>query len=171
MSLLYWQSLKTLEALHKIIQDAVTDWVNHCYNLQVWVGSDSEAAWISAIKIHETAASTILQIQLPHNPLQDLEIEISPETAILRGKLAKSEEVEGFFSPGWVQHIIPLPIPVHPEAVQAEIIHNTLVLTLPKSSQVRRRHIALKLTELPCPAPVAKLAQPKSAAETPQKHS
>ncbi|NJO43367.1 MAG: Hsp20 family protein [Cyanobacteria bacterium CRU_2_1] len=139
-----WQSLHTLETLHQQIQDALVELLHTSYESTVWIGSD-ERTWISEIKIRETDANVILCIQIPDTPVEDLAIQISPETAVIKGK-PRQAEVEGFFSPGYFQNIIPLPIAVHPEAVQAQLNHNILTLTLPKSGRIRQQRITLHPT-------------------------
>lgn len=146
MSSFHRQFLAALEPLHQQMQDALTDVLHHCYESHVWVGSDDGVIWISQIAIQETETNITLQIQIPKVLLQNLEIQISSETALLQSKLT-TEEVEGFFSPGYIKNIIPLPISVHPEAIQAQLNGTVLTLVLPKSSQVRQQRFPVRLTK------------------------
>lgn len=143
MSSLNWQTLQSLEVLHRKIQDVLADLSHDRCESTVWVGS-SGSTWIPEVKIRETAASIILEMQIPESQLEGLDVQISPETAVIRAK-SVHDVVEGFFSPAQMQHIIPLPMPVHPEAVQANLKQSTLTLVLPKSGAVERQRITLHL--------------------------
>lgn len=143
------QFLATLEPLHHQMQETLTDVLRHCYESHVWVGSNDGVTWISQIAIEETNSAVMLQVQIPKVLLQNLEIQISSETASLQSKLT-SDDVEGFFSPGYIKNIIPLPISVHPEAIQAQLNGTVLTLILPKSSQVQRQRFTIQPTQDLC---------------------
>lgn len=144
------QSMHTIDALLTQMQTALdhllsteTETNSTETSSTVWVGSHN-AAHMPDIKIHETDRTVTLFVYLPNLPLRDLEVYISSETAIIQGK-STQDEVEGYFSAEPFQHIIPLPILVHPEAVQASFDSSVLTLSLPKSGRIQRQRIAVKL--------------------------
>jgi len=143
MSLIHWQSLQALETIHRQIQTTLTSLIENSQAATVWVSTNGTDL-ISEIKIQETETDIILNIHLLEK-ITNLEVQISSETAVLRGQ-SHQDEVEGFFSSGQAQNIIPLPISVHPEAVYAELHYPMLRLSLPKSGQIDRQRIAIQLT-------------------------
>jgi HSP20 family molecular chaperone IbpA len=145
MSLFEWQPLQILETLCQHLQDILTDLSTTCPTSTVWVGSN-DATWISDITILETTRNVILSLQLPNVELNDLDIQVSPETAVIQNRSAQNV-VEGYFDPGPRQHLIPLPIAVHPEAVQAEFKHGNLVLILPKAGRTKRQRINVQVQD------------------------
>jgi HSP20 family molecular chaperone IbpA len=143
MSFMNGPSWQMLNSLYQTLQEILAVATSHNQESTVWVGS-SDSTWISDITIQETDTEVILQVQMPE-PLDELEIKISPETAVIQGKPIGCH-VEGYFSVGSVQNLIPLPIAVHPESVQARMQDNMLFLVLPKSGRIQRQPIAVQLT-------------------------
>lgn len=141
MSLIHWQSLQALETIHQQIQAALIGLIENSHHSTVWVSTNGSDL-ISEIKIQETNSNIILDIHLLEQ-ITDLEVQISSETVVLRGQ-SDQDKVEGFFSSGRVQNIIPLPISVHPETVHAELDYPMLTLTLPKSGQIDRQRTAIQ---------------------------
>lgn len=145
MSLLEWQPLHILETLYQQLQETLTDLSVACPKSTVWVGSNG-STWISNITILETETKILLSIQVPDVELKDLHVQVSPETAIIQSR-SPQNVVEGYFDPGTQQHLIPLPIAVHPESVQAEFEHGNLVLILPKAGVSRRQRITVQVQD------------------------
>jgi HSP20 family molecular chaperone IbpA len=161
MSLLFWQSLQALETIHQQIYASLTSLIESNCRSTVWLNTDGSDL-ISQIKIHETDTDMVLDIQLLEQ-LTNLEIQISSETAVIRARLLE-DEVEGFFSSGQRQNIIPLPIAVHPEAVRAELHQTVLTLTLPKAGEIDRQCIALQVDDKLLPHPQSSGLVPRSMA-------
>ena len=142
MSFIQWQSWQILNRLSRSVEEVLANFP--AVESSVWVGSD-DSAWVSDITIHETATEMVLRIQMP-SALDNLEVQISPETAVIQGKPLEYQ-VEGYFNVGLVPNLIPLPIAVHPDAVQAELHTNTLILILPKSGSTQRQRIAVQFSQ------------------------
>lgn len=96
--------------------------------------------------MHYTETEIRLDIQLSNIPFQALELQISPETAVIRAK-SLIGAVEGFFSADQLEGIIPFPMAVHPETVCAKLYHNVLTLTLPKSAQIDRQRLLIHFNQ------------------------
>jgi HSP20 family molecular chaperone IbpA len=144
MTLADWQSLRALETLHQHMGNIMADLMQASYESTLWVGSNC-SDWASSIDIQENDASMTLLIQLPDVNAEDLEIEVTQETAVIRG-IQRQDEVEGYFSPSQFQSIIPFPSPIHPEAVRAELNGNILTLTLLKVGKIQRRGFRISLS-------------------------
>jgi HSP20 family molecular chaperone IbpA len=145
MSSIHWQLLSALEPIHQQIQTVLTQTVNRYSQSTVWVDTNDDN-WISAIKTHDTATKVVIEVQLSDDQLQDLEVQISSETAVIRARSTR-DMVEGFFCAGLLESTIPLPISVHPEAVWATIDHNIITLVMPKSGKIDRQRIAVPLVQ------------------------
>lgn len=143
MSFTQWQSWQTLNSLYQSIQEIFAN-APFIEESTVWVGN-SGSDWISDITIRETDTEMILQIHLP-SEFANLKVQVSPETVLIQGKPTGSD-VEGYFNSGHVQNLIPLPIAVHPEVVQAKIQNDILTLVLPKSGKIQQQRIAVHFTE------------------------
>jgi HSP20 family molecular chaperone IbpA len=132
-----------LNSLYQTVQEVLAAASSYEQASTIWVGS-SGSTWITDITVHETETDVTLRVQMPET-LVDLEIKVSPETAVIQGKPIACD-VEGYFSVGSIQNLIPLPIAVHPESVQAQLQDNVLVLVLPKSGRIQRQPIAVQVT-------------------------
>lgn len=141
MSLVHWQFLSVLEKIHQQIQATLTELASECPQSTIWIGTD-DPNWISEIKMYYVKSEIILDVQLSDVPFQDLEVQISPETAVVRAQ-SLLDAVEGFFSAGLLESIIPFPISVHPETVGVKLHGNTLTLTLPKSGKIDRQRLSV----------------------------
>lgn len=93
--------------------------------------------------MHYSETAIKLNVRLANVPFQDLEVQISPETAVIRAK-SLLDTVEGFYSADRLEGIIPFPISVHPETVCTKLHHNILTLTLPKSSKIDRQCLSVR---------------------------
>lgn len=146
MSSISWHSLRALETIHQQIQASLSSLLKNTHESTLWLGTDG-AGLISEIKIRETETSILLDIQLLEQ-LTDLDVQVSPETAVICAR-SYQDEVEGYFSTGQLQNIIPLPISVHPETVHAELQDTTLTLVLPKAGKIDRQRISLPVSTCP----------------------
>jgi HSP20 family molecular chaperone IbpA len=143
MTLASQEPLKALERLHQSMQGLVADVLEHCNQSTIWVGN-IQTAGISAIELQETDTELILLVQIPDLD-EPLDVQVTQETVLIQGRLMQ-HGVAGYFCPERFQSIIPLPSPVQPDTVQADLQDDTLTLRLTKLHAVRQPKIRLKLT-------------------------
>jgi HSP20 family molecular chaperone IbpA len=149
MAALTWTALEVLDHLYQHIQADFTGLLNDRTELNLWVGS-KDTTWISAVKLADLETEWVLQIQLPEGlNYQNLQVQITPETAVIS---YQKDEVEGFFSSGRIQNLIPLPMAVHPEAVRVELQTDRLLLILPKTGWLQRQQVTFDFTQHLSPA-------------------
>ena len=144
MNLICWQSIHTLNALTKLMQDSLTKFLEDCQQSTIWIGNTEETA-IRKIAIKESKTELVLEVLIPDVDSQSLDIQVSQETVLIRGKWTKKAEVEGYFHPSEFQSLIPLPDPVHPERNWAELNHDILRIRLLKLTAIQQSRIQIKL--------------------------
>jgi HSP20 family molecular chaperone IbpA len=143
MSFIQWQSWQLLNSLYQSVQEILAN-APFIEESTVWVGN-SGSDWISDITIRETDTEMVLQFHLP-DEFANLKVQVSPETVLIQGKLS-GFDVEGYFNSGYVQNLIPLPIAVHPEVVQAKRQDDMLTLILPKFGRIQQQRIAVHFAD------------------------
>lgn len=143
MTLASREPLEALELLNQSLQGLVADILEHCHQSTMWIGN-AQTACISAIELQETDTELILLVQVPDID-EPLDVQVTQETVLIQGRLTQ-HIVEGCFCPERFQSIIPLPNPVQPDTVRADLHDDTLTLRLTKLRVVRQPKIRLKLT-------------------------
>lgn len=146
MALAYWKSLEVLAQLSQSMEELLAYFSQKFQQFTIWVGSD-ESSCIRRIHLKETKDEIILQLQIPDVTVADLDVQVTQETLLIRGKYNQNLSVEGYFSPGSFQSLIPLPQSVHPETVWANLKGEVLTLRLLKQGEIQRRRIKVKLAE------------------------
>lgn len=148
-----WQSFQIWQRLQQYLETVMTRMLHDSCESTIWVGNQG-STWITAIEIQETASELVLQIQMPQVNIEDLEIEVTQETAMIRGR-QRQFDVEGCFQAGRFQSIIPFPMPTHPEAVRVEFQESVMRVVLPKLGTTQRQSVKVNL----CYCPSATLPQ------------
>jgi HSP20 family molecular chaperone IbpA len=131
---------QTMQSLHNIL-------LRYTHKSVLWVGN-AGIDCISRIESSETDTEISLHIYFPSMWASNLEIEVTQETVLIRGRLSDSTEVAGYFSSGRFQSIIPLPHAVRPETVEADCQPQSLTLRFSKLQQVRQQRIKVNLSEI-----------------------
>lgn len=144
MKLICWQSIHTLNVLTQLIQDSLTQFLEDCQQSTIWIGNTEETA-IRKIALKKSKTELVLEVLIPDVDSQSLDIQVSQETVLIRGKWTNKAEVEGYFHPSEFQSLIPLPAPVHPERNWAELNHDILIIRLLKQTPIQQSRIQIKL--------------------------
>ncbi len=134
MNSIYWTALQNLNELSQFLQNELASLLENCQQSTFWIGHTYEAA-VAAIAIHETNNEVLIEVRIPDVD-SPLDVELTQETALVRGKWAEKNEGEGYFHPGQFQSLIPLPYPVHPESVLAAFKDDVLSLRLLKQRSI-----------------------------------
>lgn len=143
-----WELLRSLASLHQSIQAGINDLFHARQTNTVWLGNQGSTG-ITRIEILETDKVLVLKVWIPQAVAETLQIWVTPETLILSGEQTERVTIPGYcdfaYRPDYFQNLIPLPFPVHPEAVTADFQQDLLQLTLPKSGQSRPTGIQIPL--------------------------
>jgi HSP20 family protein len=142
----YWQPLREVGILRRDFDRMFND-------LSVPVSSGS-IDWTPAIELNDTGDNLVLRAVLPGIDVKDVNIQVTNEAVLLSGehhyeqktednKLFKSE-----FRYGKFQRVIPLPVAIINDQVQAEYKDGILTLTLPKVVEEKNKVVKINLADL-----------------------
>lgn len=107
--------------------------------------------WIPAIELKDEGDNLVLKAQLPGIDAKDLDIQVTREAVALSGEYRSEQQAEekGFvrseFRYGSFRRVVPLPVAVQNEQVQADYTNGILSLTLPKVVEARNKVVKVNL--------------------------
>ncbi|HEY9666037.1 MAG TPA: Hsp20/alpha crystallin family protein [Coleofasciculaceae cyanobacterium] len=145
MTLAYWESLRTLDRLSQSMQGLIAALLESCHQSTLWVGN-AQTNCIGSIELWETNTDVILHAHIQDMEAEQLDVQVTQETALIQGKLMR-HEVEDYLYPNHFQSIIPLPSLVRPETVRANLQENTLTLRLTKLHAVPAQRVRVNLID------------------------
>lgn len=117
------------------------------------VKRESLLTWQPAIEIKDTENSVILRAEIPGVEGKDLDVRVTPKAVAIAGehRYEKKAEDKGLFRTelryGKFQRVIPLPVAIVNDQVQAEFKDGILTLTLPKVSEARSQVVKINLAD------------------------
>ncbi|MBW4581754.1 MAG: Hsp20/alpha crystallin family protein [Tildeniella nuda ZEHNDER 1965/U140] len=145
----YWQPWREIESLRRQM-DNVFD--------ELTQNTNSEASWTPAVELKDNGNALLLRAQLPGVDAKDLDIQVTKEAVSLSGEHHHEQKAEkdGFFRSefryGKFQRVIPLPVAVQNDRVEAAYKDGILSLTLPKVEEVRNKAVKINLAGTEQPA-------------------
>jgi HSP20 family protein len=151
MSLMHWEPLKELNALRQQMNHLFDEMMHPEQTHSIFPRLE-KLTWHPAIEVKEADKDIIVKIQVPGIDTKDLDIQVSENTVAIAGEYQeeKTTDSKGFyrseFSYGKFQRIVPLPVNVKHEEVNAEVKDGVVTLTLPKSEISRRDVVKVDLT-------------------------
>lgn len=113
-------------------------------------GEMTELGFMPSAELEEKDDALHLKLEIPGLDAKDLDVEVTEDAVAIRGERkseTKSEEkgiVRSEFHYGKFERVIPLPVQVQNDKVQAEYKNGILNLTLPKAESDKRK--AVKIT-------------------------
>lgn len=117
------------------------------------VNADLTQTWTPAIELQDTNESLILRAEIPGIEGKDLDVHVTREAVSIAGETRQERKTDerGYFRSefryGKFQRIIPLPVPIQNDQVQAEFKNGILTLTLPKVEEVKQKVVKINLGE------------------------
>ncbi|MBW4518199.1 MAG: Hsp20/alpha crystallin family protein [Scytolyngbya sp. HA4215-MV1] len=145
MMIRYWQPFRQIETLRHQL-DQVFDELTHTTN--------SQTEWMPAVELKDAGDHLVLKAQLPGMTAKDLDVQVMREAVALSGehRYEQKSEEKGYFHSefryGKFQRVIPLPIAVQNDQVQADFKDGILTLTLPKVAEARNQVFKVNLADL-----------------------
>ncbi|WP_088892959.1 Hsp20/alpha crystallin family protein [Leptolyngbya ohadii] len=144
----YWNPWREMETLRRQM-DRVFD----------EMGTPSEYTWTPAIELHSSDEALTLKAQLPGMNPKDINVEVTREAVALSGEYRSEQQSENIsrvnngrvkseFRYGKFHRIVPLPVAVQNNQVQAEYKDGILILTLPRVTEARNQVVKLNLADL-----------------------
>lgn len=107
--------------------------------------------FIPPAEMHETPEAIHLRVELPGMEAKDLDVQVTAEAVAITGdrKFESQTEESGFtrseFHYGKFQRVIPLPVRIQNEKVNAEYKNGILNLTLPKAESEQNKVVKVNL--------------------------
>ncbi len=145
MALIRWQPFQEIETLRRQM--------DQIFDEMTTVNRESQLTWQPAIEIKDTEDSVILRAEIPGVEGKDLDVRVTPKAVAIAGehRYEKKAEDKGLFRTefryGKFQRVIPLPVAVVNDQVQAEFKDGILTLTLPKVAEARSSVVKINLAD------------------------
>jgi HSP20 family protein len=142
----YWQPWREMDLMRRQFDQLFNE-------LTQPVESQTEQlTWNPAIELQDTGDDIVVRAQLPGMDAKDLDVEVMKEAVSIAGERHHEQKTEenGFFQSefryGKFRRIVPLPVAVQNDKVQAEYKDGVLTLALPKVEGVRNKVVKVDLT-------------------------
>jgi HSP20 family protein len=151
MSLTKWQPLEELNGLRQQINQIFDDLVREEPGMKMF-SRMSETPWMPAIELQETEKELVLKAQVPGLEPEKLDVQVSENAVFLTGEYQEQKEANdnGFmkseFHYGQFRRVIPLPLAIQRDHVQAAIVDGLLTLTMPKAQSAIQNVVKVPLT-------------------------
>lgn len=145
MALIRWQPFQEMETLHRQMDQMLDDMTGLTRNHQM--------TWKPAIELQDTDDNVILRAEIPGIEGKDLDVRVTRDAVAITGehRYEKKPQDKGFFRSefryGKFGRVIPLPVAVKNDQVQADFTNGILTLTLPKVESAKNRVVKLNLAE------------------------
>lgn len=145
----YWQPWREMDLMRRQFDQLFDELAQN---------TDTQTTWRPAIELKDEGDQVIVRAELPGINTKDLDVEVTKEAVSIAGQHRHEQKSEsnGFFKSefryGTFRRVIPLPVAVQNDKVQAEYKDGILTLTLPKVEQMRNKVVKVNLAESVAPA-------------------
>lgn len=139
----YWQPWRELDTLRRQFDQVFDEFAQ--------TTTSEQSTWAPAIELKDSGDALVLRAQLPGIEAKDLDIQVTREAVSIAGEHRHEQQTEeqGFFKSefryGKFQRVIPLPVAVQNDQVQADFTNGILNLTLPKVVEARNHVVKVNL--------------------------
>ncbi|MFM7906054.1 MAG: Hsp20/alpha crystallin family protein [Microcystis sp.] len=148
MALIRWEPFREVESLQKEMNRLF----DRIVPTDVGNGEKVGLSFIPAAEMTETPEAVQLKLEIPGMEAKDLNVEVTADSLTINGE-RKSEiktEEEGFtrteFRYGKFHRVIPLPVRVDNNNVNAEYKDGILNLTLPKAEEEKNKVVKVSIS-------------------------
>jgi HSP20 family protein len=143
----YWQPWREMDLMRRQFDQLFNELTQ-----PVESQTDTQPIWNPAIELQDAGDTIVVRAQLPGMDAKDLNVEVMKEAVSIAGERRHEQKAEenGFFKSefryGQFRRIVPLPVAVQNDKVEAEYKDGVLTLTLPKVEEVRNKVVKVDLT-------------------------
>jgi HSP20 family protein len=143
----YWQPWREMDLMRRQFDQLFNELTQ-----PVESQTDTQPTWNPAIELKDAGDTIVVRAQLPGMDAKDLNVEVMKEAVSIAGERRHEQKAEenGFFKSefryGQFRRIVPLPVAVQNDKVEAEYKDGVLTLTLPKVEEVRNKVVKVDLT-------------------------
>ncbi|BAZ70289.1 MAG: Hsp20/alpha crystallin family protein [Pelatocladus maniniholoensis HA4357-MV3] len=151
MAIIRWRTYPEINAFNRQMDQIFDDMLR--------VKRQPEMTWKPAVELQNTNDNLILRVQIPGVEAKDLDIQVTKEAVAITGenRYENKGQIRSEFHYGKFQRVIPLPVAIQNDQVQAEYKNGILTLTLPKVTEARQKVVKINLADNTT-EPVAKVA-------------
>jgi HSP20 family protein len=109
------------------------------------------SAWRPMTDIYETKDAFVFKVDLPGFKKEDIKVEFSGETLVMRGERKQEEETKNENchrlerSCGVFERSFTIPKNIDPKKIEAELKDGILMLTIPKAEEAKTKAIPIKV--------------------------
>jgi HSP20 family protein len=134
--------------LNRLLEDVVTPLSSDDFSSEDW----DTVAFVPAIELYETADDIVLCVELPGLTAEDIDIEATVNTVVIKGARQSPESHEAQspkrseFRYGSFSRLVNLPKRVKNSEVSADYQNGILKLTLPKADDEKNRVVKVSLS-------------------------
>ena len=145
-SLMRWEPFREMETLQRQMNRLFDDF-NATGNPL------NGGTFVPAAELHETAEALHLKLEVPGLSPEDIDIQVTAEAVAITGERrteTKTEEkgmTRSEFRYGKFQRVIPLPMRIQNDRVNAEYKNGILNLNLPKAEEEKRRVVKVNVAD------------------------
>lgn len=147
MALIRWQPFQEMETLRRQMDQMFDELAGFQR------GESANLTWKPAVELEDAGERLILRAEIPGVEAKDLDIDVSRDAVAIRGENRYEKKIEdkGFFRSefryGKFERVIPLPVEIENEQVQAEFKNGILTLNLPKVEAARHRVVKVNVAD------------------------
>jgi len=143
MALVRWAPFREIELLQREM--------NQLFDTLSDTGRVANGGFVPAAEIHETPEAVHLRVEIPGMEVKDLDVQVTADAVSIGGERrseTRTEEkgmVRSEFRYGKFNRVIPLPVRVQNNKVEAEYKDGILNLTMPKVEQEQNKVVKVNL--------------------------
>ncbi|MGI2902726.1 Hsp20/alpha crystallin family protein [Tolypothrix sp. VBCCA 56010] len=144
MAIIRWQPFTEMQTLHRQM--------NQIFDEMLTQKRDA-ITWKPAAELEDTDNNLILRLSIPGVEAKDLNIRVTQQVVAISGEKRQENQTENNgsfrseFRYGKFQRVIPLPVAIENNKVQAEFKDGILTLTLPKVIEARNQVVKINLAD------------------------
>ncbi len=145
MAIIRWRTYPEINAFNRQMDLIFDDMLR--------VKRQPEITWKPAVEIQNLNDNLILRVQIPGVEAKYLDIQVTKEAVAITGenhyenKAENNGQIRSEFRYGKFQRVIPLPVAIQNDQVQAEYKNGILTLTLPKVTEARQKVVKINLAD------------------------
>lgn len=149
MSLVRWQPLREIDALQREMNQLFDEFL--APSMRRGDGRGGAFSFAPAAELEETPDAIHLRLEIPGLDAKDLDVQVTADSVSVSGERkteTKTEEKGVFrseFRYGKFQRVIPLPVRINNQNVQAEYKDGILSLMLPKVEEEKNKVVKVNL--------------------------
>lgn len=144
MAIIRWQPFSEMQTLHRQM--------NQIFDEMLTQKRDA-ITWKPAAELEDTDNNLILRLSIPGVEAKDLNIRVTQQVVAISGEKRQENQAENNnsfrseFRYGKFQRVIPLPVAIENNNVQAQFKDGILTLTLPKVIEARNQVVKINLAD------------------------